>query len=526
MKTEFEIEDTGNSSLSKKRRKEYATMGEILTHIINNTRSFLAEMPKTIRKKKGQFFTSQETAGFMAEMFDLSLLPAHVRILDPGAGSGILSAAIVERLNLTKSVKSIHLTCYETDVEINSLLRDNLLQIKKMSNIPLEYVVVNDDYILSQENDFEEGLLSSKNPPKYDLIIANPPYMKVSRESAVALAMTKIVHGAPNLYFLFAAMSLFNLRPEAEMVYIMPRSWTSGLYFQTFRQYLLDSGKLIHIHLFESRDKVFKDEEVLQETMIVKVRKTANPPERVLVTSSGTNSDFNNLTSISVPYSLIVIGKERYVFLPTNEAELEVISKIHSYSRTLPEEGLKMRTGIVVDFRQLNELRKQPGEHIVPLFHSHHIQEGRVHHLSSPKDYDWIVDDKPSLIQKNKNYVFCKRFTAKEERRRLQCGIYLADDFSEYQLIATQNKLNYIDVMDGTEMDLSTAYGVYALMNSTLFDIYYRVLNGSTQVNSSEVNNIPVPPIAKIKEIGNQLIHTGNLTTENCDSIVMEVAYE
>lgn len=185
-----------------------------------------------------------------------------------------------------------------------------------------------------------------------------------------------------------------------------------------------------------------------------------------------------------------------------------------------------MRTGIVVDFRQESDLRKEPEEHTVPLFYSQHIRNGRVNHKPSGKSYDWILDRKPGLIQKNKNYVFCKRFTAKEESRRLQCGIYLADDFPDYTFIGTQNKINYIEQVNGTDMDRPTAYGVYALLNSTLFDMYYRVLNGSTQVNSSEVNSIPVPPFNLIRQIGEKIMAKGDLTTSTCDNIVMEVAYE
>ena len=499
---------------------------KILSSIIERTKSFLDTMPKGVRKKKGQFFTSLETAKYMAEMFDCSILPENVSILDPGTGSGILSAAIIERLNEIKTIKAIHLTCYETDTEIQSLLQDNLALMKSMSVIPLEYTLITENYILSQQHDFENDLLSSPEPPKYDLIIANPPYLRIMRNDAVAMSMPTVVHGAPNLYFLFASMSLFNLKEEAEMVYIIPRSWTSGLYFLHFRQYLLTYGKLLHIHLFVSRDKVFKEEEVLQETMIIKVKKTSTTPESVLVTSSQSNNDFNDISSLMVPYSSVVAGKDLYVFLPTCDEEMDVIHKIHSYEHTLPEEGLRMRTGIVVDFRQWNELRKEPGEHTVPLFYSQHIRDGRVHHNPSGKEYDWIIDKKPGLIQKNKNYVFCKRFTAKEEHRRLQCGVYLAADFSDYTYIGTQNKINYVDLVDGSNMDLPTAYGVYALLNSTLFDMYYRVLNGSTQVNSTEINSIPVPPVAKIQLIGQQIIASGDLTTPSCDRIIMEVAYE
>lgn len=501
-------------------------MSSILFDVIKNTKKFLEEMPKAVRKKKGQFFTSMETAKYMAGMFDLSLLHEQVYILDPGTGSGILTAAMIDRLNMEKTVKSIHVTCYETDTEIQPLLRKNLELMKQSSEIPVTYNLITDNYILTQQHDFEGDLLAVKNPPQYDLIIGNPPYLRVMRNDASAIAMPTVVHGAPNLYFLFAAMSLFNLKDGAEMVYIIPRSWTSGLYFLHFRRFFLTYGKLMHIHLFVSRDKVFKEEQVLQETMIIKVKKTNKAPDSVLITSSHSNNDFNDITELMVPYSSVVAGKDLYVFLPTNEEEMDVIHKIHLYDKTLPEEGLRMRTGIVVDFRQWEELRKEPGEHIIPLFYSQHIRDGRVHHNPSGKDFDWIIDEKPGLIQKNKNYVFCKRFTAKEERRRLQCGVYLAEDFPEYTQIGTQNKINYVDLVDGSDMDLPTVYGVYTLLNSTLFDMYYRVLNGSTQVNSTEVNSIPVPPFALIKRMGKKLMETDDLSTANCDRILMEVAYE
>ena len=185
-----------------------------------------------------------------------------------------------------------------------------------------------------------------------------------------------------------------------------------------------------------------------------------------------------------------------------------------------------MRTGIVVDFRQRCDLRSEPGEHIVPLFYSQHIRNGRVHHLPSGKEVDWIIDEKPGLIQKNKDYVFCKRFSAKEEPRRIQCGIYLAEDFPEYDRIGTQNKINYVDSTDGTDLSRNMIYGIYALLNSTLFDQYYRILNGSTQINSTEINSIPVPPKEKIEEIGKIIVETGDLSTEACDYALKEVAYD
>lgn len=497
----------------------------MLDHIINTTAVFLESMPKNKRKKKGQFFTSKETAEFMADLFDYNCFDETVSVLDPGAGTGVLTAAFADRAIRSGRINRLSITCYENDSEVLPVLRQNLEYIKANAGINVEYSVIEDDYLLSQANDFEGNLLQSEKSPKYDAVIGNPPYLKIMRDNQTAQSMPTVVHGAPNLYFLFASMSLFNLKDGGDMVYIIPRSWTSGEYFKAFRFYLFKYGRLQHIHLFVSRDKVFSQEQVLQETIILKIRKTNLENDSVVITSSQSNNDFNDITSIKVPYDSVVTGKSKYVFLPTNETEIDTIKKINHYSKTFPEVGYRMRTGIVVDFRQRDELRAKPGKHIVPLFYSQHIKDGRVNHEESGKEADWIVDSKIGLIQPNENYVFCKRFTAKEERRRLQCGVYLCDDYKEYNYIGTQNKINYVNRMDKKPLDVDEVYGIYALLNSTLFDQYYRILNGSTQVNSTEVNSIPVPSEDVIRRIGARVHNTGELSTEVCDRIVMEEGY-
>lgn len=498
----------------------------MIKYIEKSTSEYLNRMSKNLRKSKGQFFTSAKTAIFMADMLDTSNCKDKVSILDPGAGTGILATAFIEKISCEHPNIFISLTCYETDATVLPILENNLRYIQKKLQNRFEYHIMNCDYILSQRFEPETNDLFPDHNEKYDFVISNPPYLKILRNDAIAKAMSKVVHGAPNLYFLFASMSLFNLKPNGEMVYIIPRSWSSGAYFKAFRKYLFSIGKLEQVHLFTSRDKVFDTEQVLQETMIIKIKKTNEKPKYVLITSTNGCDDFDKNSSLLVPYDVVVSGEDLYVYLPVDEKDIKIIQKINTYNSTLIDSGLKMKTGIVVDFRQEDELRKFPGEHIFPLFYSQHIRNGRVNHLPSGKGYDWIVDSKSSLIQKSKNYVFIKRFTSKEESRRLQCGVFSPKDFAEYEYIGTQNKINFIDKLDGSEMDSLTTYGVYALLNSTLFDSFYRILNGSTQVNSTEVNSIPFPPEDIIKKIGEKLIVSDDLSTDNCDRIISEVAYE
>lgn len=488
----------------------------MLDYFIERTNKYIDSIPKKERKKYGQFFTSKETARFMAGLYNIPRNLSKVRILDAGAGTGILSCALLERMEQIEFVQSIELTCYENDNNILDLLKENLQTYKENSKKNIHIEIITDNYITSQYLEFNH--MSCGNLKKYDFVIGNPPYMKISKDAPDAAAMPEVCYGAPNLYFLFAAMGLYNLTDDGEMVYIIPRSWTSGAYFKRFRQYFLTEGKLEYIHLFVSRNKVFDKEDVLQETIIIKAKKTYIVPEKVMITSSQSNSDFDNLTSLKVPYSLVVSGNDFYVYLVTDEREVSVLERLNKFNKTLPDIDLKMKTGLTVDFRNREILRDVEEEGAIPLFYPQHIKQGEVK-FPIQKENEYVVAGKRGLIQDNKNYLFVKRFTAKEERRRLQCGVYLSKKYPQYKKISTQNKINFIDGLI-TEMSDCIVYGLYVIFNSTLYDEYYRILNGSTQVNSTEINAMPVPDLESIQEMGIKLMKSKDMSENNCNMIL------
>lgn len=496
----------------------------MLEYVIDRTGEFISSKLKARRKSSGQFFTSATTARFMAGLFTIPP-QSTIRVLDPGAGSGILSAAMIEMIEQQYPyVKEIELTCYETDRDVIPLLEANIEYIKNASKTKITAVVIKKDYLLSQSNDFSGNFMASAAPQKYDLIIGNPPYFKLTKDAPQAVSMPDVCYGTPNIYFLFAAMSLFNLREGGEMVYIIPRSWTSGAYFSRFRNYLLGNGRITDIHTFTSRNKVFDRENVLQETMIMKLRKTSVTPSSVRITSSPDSNCFENITELLVPYDSVVSGVGRYVHLITSREEVDVLRKVNIFKKPLPLLGMRMKTGLTVDFRNKDFLRNASGNHIVPLFYSQHIKGGRVI-FPIGKENEYISDELSGMMQFNRNYLFVKRFTAKEERRRLQCAVYLANNYPNYQKISTQNKLNFIDTIDGSHMSEKLVFGLYIVLNSTLYDKYYRILNGSTQVNATEMNSIPMPERKALERLGQKLMSCGDNSTARCDKLLEEIIY-
>lgn len=489
---------------------------KMIDHVIQATMEYIEHMPKSQRKKYGQFFTSKETAEFMA---NLLTIPSQgtIRVLDPGSGSGVLCVALIERLETFTDVQNIDLVCYENDPNILDLLKENLKWVVDNSSKNVTYRIAETNYILSQQKDYNFMLDADPDPMKYDVVIGNPPYMKVPKDAREALAMPDVCYGAPNMYFLFAAMSLFNLRDDGEMVYIIPRSWTSGAYFERFRHKFFSEGVLEHIHLFVSRDKVFEKESVLQETIIIKVKKTQVKPNNITITTTQSNADFSDRTIFAAPYETVVNGTGAYVYLVTNEDEVSTLSTLNRWHDTLPSIGLRMKTGLTVDFRNREALRDVPEEDAVPLFFAQHIQNGKVV-FPVGREHEYLVTDQNGLLQENTNYLFVKRFTAKEEHRRLQCGVYLARKHPGYDVISTQNKINFISGL--RELSECVVYGLYVLFNSTLYDNYYRILNGSTQVNSTEVNSMPVPPMSVIEAMGKELIRIHDMSESVCDNIL------
>ena len=97
-----------------------------------------------------------------------------------------------------------------------------------------------------------------------------------------------------------------------------------------------------------------------------------------------------------------------------------------------------------------------------------------------PIKRQYIAPVNPSLVQRNKNMILIKRIPAKSDSRFVSPAIYLASQLPAYKYISTHNKVNFIDTRaKQDEMSARFAFGLFALLNSTIYDRYISIVSKS-----------------------------------------------
>ena len=222
------------------------------------------------RSKLGQFFTPAATARLMASMSTLAR--KRIRLLDAGAGVGALAAAWVADI-CSRQVRpdEVVLTAYELDAALLPDLRRTLAECERAciaAGITCNWEVRTTDFIEEVVDALDGGLLRS-DAPQFDVAVLNPPYKKFRTESRTRRLLRRVNIKTSNLYTAFLALVVLLLDDGGELIAITPRSFCNGPYFRPFRQHLLRHVSLTRLHLFEARDHAFRDDEVLQENVLI-----------------------------------------------------------------------------------------------------------------------------------------------------------------------------------------------------------------------------------------------------------------
>lgn len=494
----------------------------MLNLAVRNTGKLIREKSKSENVRLGRLFTKKDTARLMASMLNIDKEKTAFTVLDPGAGTGILSAAAVEEIcKRAPNCKQIFLTCYETCRDFIPMLEDNLERIRKKCRhdfgVKLYVTVYRENYIVDAKNHYTVTFFDTVED-KYDIIIANPPselIEKGSDEAVSAGGVTQLKIGAE---FLFARMASRHLEDGGQLVIILPTTYASASQLTSLRQEMAEKLSLQGIHLFIGKQKNFKRAIPLKKNFIISYANKEKPAEISISTS--TDAGKTALALPSLPYDFVVDKDTGALTLPKSAEDTKIVRYISDFPETLTSLGLKMSTGLIVDSKCEGLLFTEPVKGTVPLIRAATMQGGTVS-FPQPIKRQYIAPVNPSLVQKNKNLIIIKRIPAKSDERFLNSAIYLAAQLPAYKYISTHNKINFIDTRDkNSEMCARLAFGLFALLNSTIYDRYISIVSKSKQINSKEMRELPLPPRNIIENIGMRLMAMRQTSVKACDQIV------
>ena len=450
--------------------------------------------PKT-QDSLGQFFTPARAAALIARMPQLPQ-EGRLRVLDPGAGSGMLSAALVARVLEERPDLAVHVVAVECDETVLPHLRNTLDACVATGGGRVTSEVVEGDFIAAST-----GIARDERLTGFDLVIQNPPYAKLAASSAARLAVRQAGVDAPNLYAAFLALGTNALDSHGQLVAITPRSFCNGPYFGAFRAYMLDQLALDRIHVFESRSTVFADTGVLQENVIFSGVK-GGTRDQVLLSSSNSHED--DASHRHVAYTDVVHPDDphRFIRIASNDEDTATAERMLSLPETLASLGIKVSTGRVVDFRSRECLLTVADEQAVPLIYPGNVRDGLIGWPREIRKPQWFrsgssKDEK--LLLPEGWYCVVKRFSAKEERRRIVAAVWSPDRVPGK--VAFENHLNVFHV-DGSGLDRNLAFGLSIWLNSSLVDNFFRTFSGHTQVNATDLRTMRFPGEEALRELG------------------------
>ena len=495
----------------------------MLNLAVRNTSKLIREKSKSDNIRLGRLFTKKDNARLMAGMLRLDQTKTVYTILDPGAGTGILAAAAIEEVCKKYSAcKQIFITCYENDPVFLPMLRDNLERIRKKCrhdyDVKLYVTVYEENYLTDSKKHYTVTFFGDVIADKYDIIICNPPTELVEKKSPEALAVGGVTQLKISAAFLFAKLAGTHLEDNGQLVIVLPTLVASASQLTAFRKEMAKALSLESIHLFVGKRKNTKRAIPLKKNIILAYGKCPKPETITISTTTETGKELVTLPPLE--YDFVVDKEDGSLTLPKSAEDTKIVKYISDFPETLTGLGLKMSTGLIIDSKCEGLLFTEPIKGSVPLIRPSAMVNGQIS-FPRPVKRQYIAPINPSLIQKNKNMIIIKRVPAKSDDRFVNAAIYMAAQLPSYRYISTHNKINFIDTKDkNTEICPRLAFGLFALLNSTIYDRYISIVSKSKQINSKEMRLLPLPPRNIIENIGMRLMSVRQTSVAACDQIV------
>lgn len=459
-------------------------------------------LPSPWRARRGVYYTPPALAHRLLDQAEAAGLDWRTaQVLDPAAGAGAFLVPAAQRMlrvlgdsepalavqNLSARIRGYELDPFAAWLGGVFIEAAAIPTIVAAGRRPVPLIEVRD------------SLSAETNGARFDLVIGNPPFGKLSLQPRQRQRFARSLYGHANLYGLFMDLALQLARPRGLVSFLTPSSFLAGEYFKNLRALLWREAPPLALDFVTLRKGVFED--VLQETVLATYRKQGrrgpaavsflHPQPGAPVTPEAAGR-FTLPRTATAPWAL-----------PRHSDEAHLADRLRAMSQRLADWGYRVSTGPLVWNRHKLQLRTRQVDDAVPLIWAECVtRDGRFEFRSERRNHkpyfklqdgdDWLAVCKPCVL--------LQRTTAKEQARRLIAAELPAHFLDRHGgCVTVENHLNML-IPTVAKPAISPAL-LAAFLNTRAADRAFRCFSGSVAVSAYELENLPLPAAADLKKL-------------------------
>lgn len=421
-----------------------------------------------LRKEQATYFTPPSLAETVIDLvveagFDIRT--GHV--LDPAAGGAAFLSTLAARISLADLdpvAAAYRFNGVEIDKGLAALSR--CLVAIRLGTKPRRGMIVSGD------------ALRTKIRTAYDLVIANPPYGRMSEGRASDLPWQEVCHpGHINKYALFVELCLRHAKPGGIVALVIPSSFRAGPLFARLREYIRSQSQVLAIGTVGQRNRLFVD--VAQDVSVLILRRGEAHKADLPVTFH----DIGNATSARRNGLLPLDATDPWSLPNGNDEPLG--------GCTLSDWDVEVRSGYFVWNRQLDRLVFETGESAaVPLIWAKNVRPG---HLCRPSGkngqrMDFVTFEGTSRAIIRQPAVILQRTTNEKQPRRLLAAAVDPRIVSKWGGFTTENHTIALTTNSQGQAEL-----LCRLLNTDEVDRRYRKVSGTAAISVTLLRELDLP---------------------------------
>lgn len=432
-------------------------------------------LPMKVRRSQATYFTPPTVADAVVDLaieagFNLSTDD----VLDPAAGGAAFLSTLAARMTVA-GLNADEVACRLNGIEIDAglaALSRRLIAERVGAPLPRDVIITGD-------------ALHIPIPNSYGLVIANPPYGRMSIEEVRGRAWKRVAYsGHINKYALFAELCFRHAKPGGIVALVIPSSFRAGPLYDRMRSYVRSQGDVLTIASIAGRDGVFID--VAQDISVLIARKgsTHDPDRLVRFPMIGLTPNIDPVVEQTLP-------AEPGAAWPLPALDPETLG-----GATLADYGVTARAGYFVWNREKHRLVEtlKPRQRGYPLIWAKNVRPGwpcrPAGKKGTKRDFVTFAEDSTAVV--STPAAVMQRTTNDKQPRRIVAAIVDPAVVAKWGGFVTENHTIVLTAEDPERLALAVT-----LLNTAAVDLRYRRVSGTAAVSVTLLRQLDLPaPLA------------------------------